>query len=77
MADSNGVEGQNETGSRDINKKRGDYLSWPDYFMAVASLSAMRSKDPCSQVGRIKIDNITVLYLKSVLVLLTECLIFH
>jgi hypothetical protein len=33
-----------------INRKRDDYLSWPDYFMAVASLSAMRSKDPCSQV---------------------------
>jgi dCMP deaminase len=31
--------------------KRTDYLSWDDYFMAVAHLSAMRSKDPSTQVG--------------------------
>ena len=31
--------------------KRTDYLEWPDYFMAVAFLSAQRSKDPSSQVG--------------------------
>ena len=31
-------------------KKRTDYLSWEDYFMAVAFLSAQRSKDPNSQV---------------------------
>lgn len=31
--------------------KREDYLSWNDYFMAVAHLSAMRSKDPSTQVG--------------------------
>jgi deoxycytidylate deaminase len=37
---------------RDVNKKREDYLSWPDYFMAVAFLSAMRSKDPSSQVKK-------------------------
>jgi dCMP deaminase len=36
---------------RDINKKREDYLSWTDYFMATAFLAAKRSKDPCSQVG--------------------------
>ncbi|XP_040892182.1 deoxycytidylate deaminase-like isoform X1 [Toxotes jaculatrix] len=35
----------------DITKKREDYLEWPDYFMAVAFLSAQRSKDPSSQVG--------------------------
>ncbi|XP_076030134.1 uncharacterized protein LOC143018557 isoform X2 [Oratosquilla oratoria] len=34
-----------------LEKKREDYLSWDDYFMSVAFLSAMRSKDPCSQVG--------------------------
>ncbi|KAL3827418.1 hypothetical protein ACHAXA_003152 [Cyclostephanos tholiformis] len=27
-------------------EKRGDYLSWDDYFLAVACLSARRSKDP-------------------------------
>ncbi|XP_059541763.1 deoxycytidylate deaminase isoform X2 [Myotis daubentonii] len=32
-------------------KKREDYLEWPEYFMAVAFLSAQRSKDPNSQVG--------------------------
>ena len=26
-------------------------MEWPEYFMAVAFLSAMRSKDPCTQVG--------------------------
>jgi dCMP deaminase len=31
--------------------KRPDYLSWDDYFMAVALLSAQRSKDPNTQVG--------------------------
>jgi dCMP deaminase len=28
-----------------------DYLSWDAYFMGVAKLSAMRSKDPATQVG--------------------------
>ncbi|XP_028397545.1 deoxycytidylate deaminase-like [Dendronephthya gigantea] len=32
-------------------KKRDDYLEWEEYFMAVAFLSAQRSKDPNSQVG--------------------------
>ncbi len=31
--------------------KREDYLSWDEYFMAVAMLSAQRSKDPNTQVG--------------------------
>lgn len=31
--------------------KRADYLAWDDYFMAVALLSAQRSKDPNTQVG--------------------------
>ena len=31
--------------------KRQDYLSWDDYFMALAVLSAQRSKDPNTQVG--------------------------
>ncbi len=29
-----------------ISKKRSDYISWDEYFMAIAKLSAMRSKDP-------------------------------
>ena len=31
--------------------KRKDYISWDEYFMGVAKLSAMRSKDPHTQVG--------------------------
>lgn len=31
--------------------KRQGYLSWDDYFMALAFLSALRSKDPNRQVG--------------------------
>ncbi|HZJ91387.1 MAG TPA: dCMP deaminase family protein, partial [Oscillospiraceae bacterium] len=31
--------------------KRQDYLSWDEYFMGVALLSAKRSKDPSTQVG--------------------------
>jgi len=34
-----------------INKQRKDYLSWDQYFMGIAKLSAMRSKDPNTQVG--------------------------
>ena len=31
--------------------QRNDYISWDEYFMGVAALSAMRSKDPSTQVG--------------------------
>ncbi len=31
--------------------KRTDYLSWDEYYMGVATLSAQRSKDPSTQVG--------------------------
>lgn len=31
--------------------KRTNYISWDEYFMGVAVLSAMRSKDPNTQVG--------------------------
>ena len=34
-----------------INKQRKDYLSWDEYFMGIAKLSALRSKDPSTQVG--------------------------
>ncbi len=33
------------------NKQRTDYLTWDEYFMGVAKLSALRSKDPSTQVG--------------------------
>ncbi|MBK8521097.1 MAG: dCMP deaminase family protein [Chitinophagaceae bacterium] len=32
-------------------KKKQDYISWDEYFMGVAVLSARRSKDPNTQVG--------------------------
>ena len=31
--------------------KRKGYISWDEYFMGVAQLSGMRSKDPSTQVG--------------------------
>ena len=31
--------------------KRVDHLSWDEYFMGIAALSALRSKDPSTQVG--------------------------
>ncbi len=31
--------------------KREGYISWDEYFMGIASLSGMRSKDPNTQVG--------------------------
>lgn len=34
-----------------MSGKRSDYLSWDEYFISVAYLSAMRSKDPSTQVG--------------------------
>jgi len=35
---------------------RSDALSWDEYFMAVAKLSALRSKDPNTQVGACIVD---------------------
>ena len=32
-------------------QKRADYISWDEYFMGVAKLASLRSKDPNSQVG--------------------------
>ncbi len=39
--------------------KRKDYISWDEYFMGVAHLSGMRSKDPNTQVGAciVSMDN--------------------
>ena len=36
--------------------KRQDYLSWDEYFMGLAILSAERSKDPSTQVGACIVD---------------------
>lgn len=32
-------------------KKRDDYIDWDTYFMLIAKISSMRSKDPNTQVG--------------------------
>ncbi|MCM1191449.1 MAG: dCMP deaminase family protein [Butyrivibrio sp.] len=37
--------------------KREDYISWDEYFMGVAHLSGMRSKDPSTQVGACIVSN--------------------
>lgn len=34
-----------------MGEKRKDYITWDEYFMSVAKLAGMRSKDPNSQVG--------------------------
>ncbi len=38
-------------------KHRDDYISWDEYFMGIAQLSAMRSKDPSTQVGACIVDD--------------------
>ena len=38
-------------------EKRKNYISWDEYFMAIAKLSAMRSKDPSTQVGACIVSN--------------------
>lgn len=35
----------------ELNKQRRDYLTWNEYFMGIAYLSSLRSKDPSTQVG--------------------------
>ncbi len=34
-----------------MSSKRNDYITWDEYFMGIAVLSSMRSKDPNTQVG--------------------------
>ena len=40
-----------------LNKKRENYLTWDEYFMSIAKLSSMRSKDPSTQVGACIVGN--------------------
>ncbi len=37
--------------------KNSDYISWDEYFMGIALLSAKRSKDPNTQVGACIVSN--------------------
>ena len=38
-------------------RKRTDYISWDEYFMGIAQLAGMRSKDPNTQVGACIVSN--------------------
>lgn len=37
--------------------KRADYITWDQYFMGIAIMSAQRSKDPGTQVGACIVDD--------------------
>ena len=45
------ISGVNKNSYEKKSLKRPDYISWDEYFMGVAALAAMRSKDPNTQVG--------------------------
>jgi dCMP deaminase len=40
-----------------MSEKRSGYISWDEYFMGVAELASMRSKDPSTQVGCCIVDD--------------------
>ena len=40
----------------DNAKHREDYITWDEYFMGIAQMSALRSKDPSTQVGACIVD---------------------
>ena len=42
---------------KELNKQRKDYLTWDEYFMGIAYLSSLRSKDPSTQVGACIVSN--------------------
>ena len=52
--------------------KRADYISWDQYFMGIALLSAERSKDPSTQVGACIVDEIIVFCRKGIMVCLPD-----
>ena len=43
-------EGTKDLSVETKSVKRTDYIDWNEYFMAVSFLSALRSKDPMTQV---------------------------
>ena len=57
MKQMNGEVCEGEVWKMDVNHKRTDYLSWDEYFMGIAKLSALRSKDPSTQVGACIVSN--------------------
>ncbi|KAL5717573.1 dCMP deaminase [Ranunculus cassubicifolius] len=50
VSTSNSAKSSTNRSPFDPSKRKG-YISWDDYFMAIAFLSAQRSKDPNRQVG--------------------------
>jgi dCMP deaminase len=44
-----------KSSAHDVSKRK-DYLTWDDYFMAIAMLSAHRSKDPDNATGACIVD---------------------
>ena len=40
-----------------MKMQRKDYISWDTYFMSIAKLSSLRSKDPSTQVGACIVSN--------------------
>ena len=51
VADGRETDGADTRSVANPTGKRTDYLTWDEYFMAIARLSAARSKDPVTQVG--------------------------
>ena len=50
LSDKMEAVGLRDAPGEESDSKRSDYLEWSEYFMAVSFLSAMRSKDPATQV---------------------------
>lgn len=40
-----------------MNKKRSNFIKWEEYFIAVAKITAERSKDPSTQVGAVIVND--------------------
>jgi len=52
-----GVSESGDGSKIDHSKAREGYLEWSEYFLAIAFLSAQRSKDPNTQVGACIVNN--------------------
>lgn len=51
LESNDGILSNGNVGSIRSTRHRDDYIDWDEYFMGVARLSSMRSKDPNTQVG--------------------------
>lgn len=57
--------------------KRADVLSWDEYFMSMAHLSAKRSKDPSTQVGACIVNSQKELSVLDTMVFLKDAMIMN